>query len=275
MNMTEHFPLPSIVLVGCGKMGGAMLEGWLRAGLAPSVVIDRHMADLPAPHQVVRSIQDIPADFTPDVVIVAVKPQKANPVLAELAQRFGQTTLLSVMAGRTIASLHTAYVQANAQANPVIIRSMPNTPCMLGAGMSGLYAPPNATPKDKAHCDALLRAVGETVWVAEESLIDSVTAVSGSGPAYVFLLAELMEKAGVEQGLPADIARKLARGTLYGAGCMLHTLPTDADELRRNVTSPGGTTAEALHVLMAPQAWPATTSAAIAAATRRARELAS
>lgn len=273
--MTEHFPLPSILLVGCGKMGGAMLEGWLKAGLAPSVIIDRHLADLPAPHTVVQSIQDVPASFTPDVIIVAVKPQKANPVLAELAQRFGQATLLSVMAGRTIASLHDTCVQANPQANPVIIRSMPNTPCALGAGMSGLYAPPNATAEQKSHCNALLCAVGETVWVAEEGLIDSVAAISGSGPAYVFLMAELLEKAGVEQGLPADVARKLARGTLYGAGCMLHTLPTDAQELRRNVTSPGGTTAEALKVMMAPQAWPATTSAAIAAAVHRARELAS
>ena len=273
--MTEHFPLPSILLVGCGKMGGAMLEGWLGAGLAPSVIIDRHMADLPAPHRVVRAIQDVPADFAPDVIIVAVKPQKADPVLAELAQRFGQATLLSVMAGRTIASLHATCVQANAQANPVIIRSMPNTPCALGAGMSGLYAPPNATAEQKAHCDALLKAVGETVWVEKEGLIDSVAAISGSGPAYVFLMAELLEKAGVEQGLPAEVARKLARGTLYGAGCMLHTLPTDAAELRRNVTSPGGTTAEALKIMMAPQAWPATTSAAIAAAVHRARELAS
>lgn len=273
--MSEHFTLPSILLVGCGKMGGAMLEGWLRAGLAPSVVIDRHITELPAPHQVVRSIQDVPAGFAPDVVIVAVKPQKADPVLAELAQRFGQATLLSVMAGRTIASLHATCVQANPQANPLIIRSMPNTPCALGAGMSGLYAPPNATAEQKAHCDALLQAVGETVWVEEEGLIDSVAAISGSGPAYVFLLAELLEKAGMEQGLPPEVARKLARGTLYGAGCMLHTLPTDADELRRNVTSPGGTTAEALKIMMAPQAWPATTSAAIAAAVHRAKELAS
>lgn len=275
MNMTDPSPLPSILLVGCGKMGGAMLEGWLKAGLAPSVVIDRHMADLPAPHSVVRTIQDVPTGFTPDIIIIAVKPQKADPVLAELAQRFGQATLLSVMAGRSIASLHATYVQANAKADPVIIRSMPNTPCALGAGMSGLYAPANATPQQKAHCDALLKAVGETVWVEEEGLIDSVAAISGSGPAYVFLLTELLEKAGVEQGLPAAIARKLARGTLYGAGCMLHTLPTDADELRRNVTSPGGTTAEALKVMMAPQAWPATTSAAIAAAVHRAKELAS
>ncbi|MFT9257337.1 MAG: pyrroline-5-carboxylate reductase [Acetobacter sp.] len=262
--------LPSILLVGSGKMGGAMLEGWLAQGLAPSVIVDRHRDTLPAPHRIVRAIEDVPADFTPDVIVLAVKPQKADPALHSLAARFPAATLLSVMAGRSIASLKAVY---GAGTGVVIVRAMPNTPSLLGAGMSGLYAPPEATPEHKRHCESLLRAVGETVWVDAEGLIDSVTGISGSGPAYVFLLTELLTKAGVEQGLPEDTARILARETIYGAGRMLHTLPTDAAELRRNVTSPGGTTAAALAVLMADDAWPATTSAAVAAAVTRAKEL--
>lgn len=266
-------PLPSVLLVGCGQMGGAMLEGWLAHGLKPSVVLDRHDRTLPAPHTLVATLEDVPAGFQPDVIILAVKPQKADPVLEALAQRFPNATLLSVMAGRTVESLTERYRHGNPQAQPVIIRAMPNTPCAIGAGMSGLYAPPHATDAQKAQCDALLRAVGDTVWVAHENQIDSVTAISGSGPAYVFLLAELLEKAGVDQGLPAETARTLARKTLYGAGALLNQSPADAGELRRRVTSPGGTTAEALKIFMAPDAWPATVPEAVAAAARRAREL--
>lgn len=267
--------LPSVLLVGCGKMGGAMLEGWIRHGLAPSVVMDRHDHTLPAPHQHARTLADIPADFTPDIIILAVKPQKADEVLGELGQRFPTTPLLSVMAGRTVENLAQRFSEANSAAKPTIIRAMPNTPCAIGAGISGLYAAPTVTDQQKQYCDQLLQAVGETVWVEQEDLIDSVTAVSGSGPAYVFLLAELMEKAGVEQGLPAETARKLARRTIFGAGALMDQSPLDAAELRTRVTSPGGTTAAALAVLMAPDAWPTTVSKAIQAAARRAKELSS
>ncbi|KXV77822.1 pyrroline-5-carboxylate reductase [Acetobacter malorum] len=272
--MSAHTsPLPSVLLVGCGQMGGSMLEGWLAHGLKPSVVLDRHDRTLAAPHKLAATLEDIPADFQPDVIILAIKPQKADPALEALAQRFPNATLLSVMAGRTVESLTERYKQGNPQAQPVMIRAMPNTPCAIGAGMSGLYAPPHATDTQKAQCDALLQAVGDTVWVEREELIDSVTAISGSGPAYIFLLAELLEKAGVEQGLPAETARTLARKTIYGAGALLNQSPADAEELRRRVTSPGGTTAEALKVFMAPDAWPAIVPRAVAAAARRAKEL--
>lgn len=267
--------LPSVLLVGCGKMGGAMLEGWLEHGLKPSVVLDRHAHTLPAPHAHVQSVADIAPDFSPDIIILAVKPQKANDILAELAPRFPQATLLSVMAGRTIASLNAHFVQAAPTAKPTLIRAMPNTPCAIGAGITGLYAPPHTTDEQKNNCDRLLRSVGETVWVDAETLIDSVTAVSGSGPAYVFLLAELMEQAGIEQGLSPDQARKLARHTVYGAGALLERSPLDSAELRTRVTSPGGTTAAALAVLMAPAAWPTAVPHAIAAAAKRAKELSS
>ena len=266
-------PLPSILLVGCGQMGGAMLEGWLAHGLKPSVILDRHDRTLPAPHILAHTLDDVPATFQPDVVILAVKPQKADPVLEALAQRFPNAVVLSVMAGRTVENLTQRYKHGNPQANPVVIRAMPNTPCAIGAGMSGLYAPPHATNAQKAQCDALLKAVGDTVWVEHEELIDALTAISGSGPAYLFLLAELLEKAGTELGLPVETARTLARKTIYGAGALLNQSPADAEELRRRVTSPGGTTAEALKVFMAPDAWPAAVQRATAAAARRAKEL--
>lgn len=271
--MVATTSLPSVLLVGCGKMGSAMLEGWMAHGLKASVVLDRHDHTLPAPHRLAATLDDVPADFQPDVIILAIKPQKADTVLEALAQRFPNATLLSVMAGRTVESLTARYTHANPQARPVIIRAMPNTPCAIGAGMSGLYAPPHATDTQKAQCDALLHAVGDTVWVEQEDQMDSVTALSGSGPAYLFLLAELLEKAGVEQGLPAETARTLARKTIYGAGALLNQSPLDAEELRHRVTSPGGTTAEALKIFMAPDAWPTTVPQAVAAAARRAKEL--
>lgn len=236
--MTNIPLLPSILLVGCGKMGGAMLEGWLARGLAPSVIIDRHLTELPAPHSVVRSLDAIPANFKPDIILVAVKPQKANGVLAELAQRFPNGTLLSVMAGRTIASLLAAYREGNATASPIIIRSMPNTPSALGAGMSGLYAPPEASEEQKKQCDQLLSAVGETVWVEQEGLIDSVAAISGSGPAYVFLLAELLEQAGVEQGLDASTARALARAPFMVRGRCCISFPPMPQNYARTLQAP-------------------------------------
>ncbi|MCG0994823.1 pyrroline-5-carboxylate reductase [Acetobacter indonesiensis] len=273
--MSSSSPLPSVLLVGCGKMGNAMLEGWLKHGLKPSVVLDRHDHALPSPHHHARTVADIPADFTPDIVIVAVKPQKADAILEELGQRFPTPVLLSVMAGRSIESLTKTYKKANPSANPTVVRAMPNTPCAIGAGITGLYAEAGTTAEQKDQCDALLRSVGETVWVEQENLIDAVTAVSGSGPAYIFLLAELMEKAGIEQGLPPETARKLARRTIFGAGALLDHSALDASELRIQVTSPGGTTAEALKILMQPDAWPKAVSQAISAAAHRAHELSS
>ena len=147
--MSTPTQLPSILLVGCGKMGGAMLDGWLACGLPPSAVIDRHRDSLPAPHILVPSLDDLPADFQPDIIILAVKPQKADATLEILARRFARATLLSVMAGRSIASLSSVYTAAAKGTAPVFIRAMPNTPSTLGAGMTGPYAPHAATPEQK------------------------------------------------------------------------------------------------------------------------------
>lgn len=259
---------PSVLLAGCGKLGGALLDGWLQAGLAPSVVLDRHRAPLPAPHRIARTPEDIPADFRPDLVVLAVKPAAAASVAEALAPWIRSSVVLSVMAGRTTAGL------AEICGHDRIIRAMPNTPAAIGKGISGMFAGPEVPLAARDACKWLLHAVGAVAVVDRESDMDAVTAVSGSGPAYVFLLAELLEKAAIAQGLAPDLARKLARHTVSGAGALLEADTTDAADLRRAVTSPNGTTARALDILMRDDAWPRTLSDAVAAATARARELA-
>jgi pyrroline-5-carboxylate reductase len=173
------------------------------------------------------------------------------------------------MAGRTIAG-----ISALLGSSAAIVRAMPNTPAAVRQGVTVGCPSPNVSTPQQSLCDRLLQAIGKVAWVEDEALLDPVTAVSGSGPAYVFLLAELMEQAAIEQGIPPDLARLLARQTVAGSGALLAASSEDAAALRVAVTSPGGTTAEALSVLMNPDAWPVAMSQAIAAATRRSRELA-
>ncbi|GBQ26257.1 pyrroline-5-carboxylate reductase [Acetobacter estunensis NRIC 0472] len=272
-------PLPSLLLVGCGQMGGALLNAWIAHGLEPSVVIDRHREDLSSPHQVVRALTDIPADFHPAAVILAVKPQKARPVLEELARLrpdiVTDAVIVSVMAGLSTSTI-SAFLKTNAPtARPAVVRAMPNTPSAIGRGATGLFAGNAVTPAQKTLCDRLLSAVGATAWVHPEEQIDIVTAVSGSGPAYVFLLAELLEKTAVSMGLAPDTARLLARKTVSGSGELLERSSEDATELRRRVTSPGGTTAAALAVLDAPDNCPRILREALEANVLRSHELAS
>lgn len=270
--------LPSLLLVGCGQMGGALFEAWQKNGLAPSVVIDRHRHSVAAPHRLARSLSEIPEDFVPMAIVLAVKPQKALATLVELATTrpalCQAAVFVSVMAGFSTASVTAAIDSVIPGATPGIVRAMPNTPSAIGRGMTGLFANTAATDHQKALCECLLASVGATVWVPAEDQINVVTAISGSGPAYVFLLAELLERTAIEQGLTPDVSRLLARKTVSGAGELLDRAPDDAAELRRKVTSPGGTTAEAIAILNAPENWPSTLSRAIEAAVRRARELA-
>ena len=260
--------IPPILLVGLGKMGGAMLAGWLERGLAPSVAVDPSCPPGPGPNvTVVASAADIPAGFQPAAVVIAVKPQSAPEMLPHYA-RFQDAVMLSIMAGRGIAGLRDALGGA------AVVRAMPNTPAAIGQGITVACAGPGVTQAQRDLCTILLQAVGEVAWVEDEALIDPVTAVSGSGPAYVFLLAELLERAGIHAGLPAELARLLARKTVSGAGALLGASDEDAADLRRNVTSPRGTTEAALAVLMADEAWPATLDAAVQAAKLRAAELA-
>jgi len=262
--------LPPILLVGFGKMGGAMFAGWRERGVAPSLAIDPALRDAPgAELTILAEAAAIPADFAPAAVVLAVKPQNAAATLPHYARFAGRAVFLSIMAGRSLAGMRALLGE-----NAAIVRAMPNTPAAIRQGITVACAGPGVSAAQRALCDSLLAAVGTVAWVEDESLIDPVTAVSGGGPAYVFLLAELLERAAVEQGIPPDLARALARQTVAGSGALLAASPEDAAALRRAVTSPKGTTEQALAVLMADEAWPALISRAIEAATRRSRELA-
>ena len=270
--MTEPPSIPPILLIGCGRMGGAMLAGWRERGLSPSVAVD------PAPDAarhagpdltVVPGPEAIPADFHPAAVVLAVKPQNAAATLPAYAPLAGKPVFLSIMAGRTIAGIRALLGEQAA-----IVRAMPNTPAAVRQGITVACPGTGVDTPQRTLCERLLEAIGTVAWAEDEALLDPVTAVSGSGPAYVFLLAELLERAAVEQGIPADLARLLARQTVSGSGALLAASEEDAGALRKAVTSPGGTTEAALRVLMADAAWPAAMSQAVAAATKRSRELA-
>ncbi len=268
MPHTLPHTLPPLLLVGCGKMGGAMLAGWRERGLGETIVVDPFAAGPIPGATLLRDAPAIPAGFAPRAVILAIKPQEASATLAGFARFARDAVFLSIMAGRGVAAMDAALGGAAR-----IIRAMPNTPAAIRQGFTVACAGPRANAADRALADTLLSAIGEVAWVADEALIDPVTAVSGGGPAYVFLLAEVMEAAAIAQGIPADLARRMARATVAGSGALLAASPEDAAALRRAVTSPQGTTERALAVLMAEDAWPALMDRAIAAATARSREL--
>jgi pyrroline-5-carboxylate reductase len=261
------------VLVGAGKMGGALLEGWLRLGLNPknvAVLEPQPAAELAALAQRGLKLNPDPKTLSDaTAVVIAIKPQVAAQAVPALAPLMSPSTVvISIMAGRTLQFLAAALKRPCA-----LIRAMPNTPAAIGRGIT-VAVPRDATAAQRALADRLLAATGAVEWVDDEALMDAVTAVSGSGPAYVFLLAEALAKAGVAAGLPAPLAAKLARETVAGSGELLHRSPLDAAVLRENVTSPGGTTAAALAVLMGENGLNAQMTRAIAAATARSRELA-
>ena len=272
--MTQTDLPSSLVLVGAGKMGGAMLQGWLALGLAPAAVsvLDpfaaQELIDLCAARGVALN-PSLASLSAPQVLVLAVKPQMLDQAAPDIAPLVGPGTLvLSIMAGKTMGNIAARLPAA------AIVRAMPNTPAAVGRGVTGVAASAGVTPAQRAMADALLRAIGAVEWVADEDLIDAVTAVSGSGPAYVFHLVEALAAAGEKAGLPADIALRLARATVEGSGELMFREPnTSAAQLRKNVTSPGGTTAAALDVLMAPDGLEALMGRAVAAAKRRAGEL--
>jgi pyrroline-5-carboxylate reductase len=263
-----------IVLVGAGNMGGAMLAGWLKSGvsgssvtvldLAPSDTMMALITEAGARHSVTAA-----DGLVADILFLAVKPQVMDAVLPGLKSLVGpQTTVVSVAAGKTISSMESHLGKA------AMVRAMPNTPAMVGRGITGAYsnAAVSAAQRDIVH--KLLQVSGPVEWVETEADINAVTALSGSGPAYVFYLVECMAEAGRKAGLPADLAMRLARETVAGAGELLHQSPDPASILRKNVTSPGGTTAAALSVLMAEDGMQPLFDQAIEAARKRAEELA-
>jgi pyrroline-5-carboxylate reductase len=259
-----------ILLVGCGKMGGAMLDGWLDRGIPASdiVVVEPSLSVVRPGLSVVAGIDGIPAEFAPDVVVLAVKPQMMDAVLPPYG-RFTGAVFLSIAAGKTI-----GYFTRVLGDGLALVRAMPNTPASVRRGMTVAVANGAVVETQRQICDGLLSAVGDVAWVEDEALIDAVTAVSGSGPAYVFLLAETLAEAGIAAGLPPELSARLARATLTGSGELLRQSSETPAVLRQNVTSPGGTTFAALQVLMGEDGFNGLMTRAIAAATQRSRELA-
>lgn len=266
-----------IVLVGCGKMGGALLSGWLDNGVpAEDVVVVEpsraslgHLADAPG-LAIIDSPNAIPSSFHPRIVVLAVKPQmmdEATPPYREIA--VPGTVFLSIAAGKTIDYFEDVFGRSAS-----IVRAMPNTPAAVGRGITAAISNANVTADDRALCGLLLSATGKVLWLTEENQMDVVTALSGGGPAYVFLLAECMAAAGIAAGLPDDLATELARVSVAGSGELLHRSEETASQLRINVTSPKGTTEAALKILMAEPGLRELMIDAVAAATDRSRELA-
>lgn len=263
----------TLVLVGAGKMGSAMLDGWLARGLNPKkiTVIE------PQPVKAVKAVARRGVKLNPkdkvgaaSAIVIAVKPQSAPEALPPLARYIDKATLvLSIMAGRTI-----GFLEESLPTGTAIVRAMPNTPAAIGRGISVAVANAKISKRQRKQASDLLAAIGKVEWVVDEALMDAVTALSGSGPAYIFLLAECMARAGIAAGLPAELATRLARETVAGSAELLHRSDLDAATLRQNVTSPGGTTAAALEVLMGPGGFDQLLTQAIAAATRRSRDLA-
>jgi pyrroline-5-carboxylate reductase len=264
-----------LLLVGAGKMGGAMLEMWLRHGLDgrsvtiidPFVDAERRAALEAAGAVIADAAKAGGQEF--EIIVLAVKPQSMAEVLPGIARLASpESVIISVAAGIRLEKLQSAFA-----AGQPIVRAMPNTPAQIGQGMTVAVANANVADADRGLVDALLSAVGKVAWVHDEALIDAVTAVSGSGPAYVFLLAECLAEAGREAGLPSDLAELLARQTVAGAGALLADSPLPSATLRQNVTSPKGTTAAALSVLMAEEGLQPLITRAVAAAKKRSVEL--
>ena len=261
-----------LLLVGCGKMGGAMLDGWLTRGLAAADVLVAEPVEALRPKKpclrAVGSTSEI--SDTPEIVVLAVKPQTMDGVLPDL-KRFAEagSVFLSIAAGKTL-----KYFASHLGAAAKVVRSMPNTPAAVRQGITVACAAKGVSAAEKQRCQQLLEAVGQALWVEDEALLDPVTALSGSGPAYVFLLVEAMAAAGAKLGLKPEMAMQLARATVAGSGVLLKQSSEPAQQLRVNVTSPGGTTAEALKVLMAADGIQPVFDKALAAASRRSKELA-
>lgn len=262
----------TVLLVGCGNMGRAMLAGWLKAipslkahVVEPTDALREQAASLGA--KAVAAAADLPADLKPDLVVLAVKPQVMASVLGDYAG-YSSATFVSVAAGTTVATLKSGLGEG-----APIIRCMPNTPAAIGAGMMVCYPTPEVNEAAKTLTDTLLAASGAVAWIDDEKLMDAVTAVSGSGPAYVFHLIETMAEAGVTAGLPAELAGQLAMQTVMGAGKLAAESGVEPGTLRQQVTSPNGTTAAALEVLMGEGGFGPLLTRAVEAARARGEEL--
>jgi len=270
------------LLIGGGKMGGALLQGWVDRGIdASQITVIEPDGNLAASHRellgvnVLTGPEELAGDFQTPVIVFAVKPQAMEAVVPAYARFAGPSPIkpgcvfLSIAAGKTL-----AFFETHLGAGAAVVRAMPNTPAAVGRGISVLCANGAVTEDQKTDCQDLMEAVGEAAWIDDEALMDAVTAVSGSGPAYVFLLAECMAEAGMAAGLPEALARRLAGVTVSGSGELMRLAAESPATLRQNVTSPGGTTSAALDVLMGADGLCAILRRAVAAAARRSKELA-
>jgi pyrroline-5-carboxylate reductase len=264
--------IPTLLLVGCGKMGGALLRGWLDRGLARYYVVIEPGPGAAAfadrAEVTLAPTLEAAGELAPSVIVLAVKPQ----IMAEIVppyRRFAGALVLSIAAGKTLGFLARAL-----GAETAAVRAMPNTPASIGRGIAVACANAAVAPAQRAIAERLLAAVGDVAWVEDEALIDAVTAVSGSGPAYVFLLIECLARAGQAAGLPAALAERLALATVAGAGELARQAGETPATLRENVTSPGGTTRAALDVLTASDGLETLLTRAVLAATQRSRALA-
>lgn len=265
-------PAP-ILLLGCGKMGSAMLSGWVRRGMAPDaiLVVEPDPAAVGSAHRRhgVEVADKVPQGLDPAVVVFAVKPQIMEHIAGSLGDALDRRPLVvSIAAGKAL-----AWFERHLGPDIPVVRTMPNTPAAIGRGITAMAANSHVTRASKETAESLLASVGDTVWLDDESLMDAVTALSGGGPAYVFLLIETLTRAGVAHGLPEAVASRLALHTVAGAGELALQADETPAELRRNVSSPGGTTLEALGVLMAEDGLQPLFDRAVDAATRRSREL--
>ncbi len=264
-----------LVLVGAGKMGGAMARGWLDAGLTASslTILEPNLSSEIASLAASRGVSLNPHITVPppEMLVLAVKPQTLDQVAPQITALAGEhTLLLSIIAGKTIANLTARLPEVRA-----VVRAMPNTPAAIGRGVTAAFANPGVNEEQRGWCERLLGAIGRFFWLDDEGAIDAVTAISGSGPAYVFALTEALAAAAERLGLPAELSMSLARGTVEGAAeLMRRESATSPATLRRNVTSPGGTTAAALAVLQDAQGIEDLMIRASAAARARAAEMA-
>ncbi|MCC3861008.1 pyrroline-5-carboxylate reductase [Pseudemcibacter aquimaris] len=265
-----------LVLIGCGKMGGSMLAGWLKEGLSPDAVqivdpfLDPVRKSFPELGNLHEAVDGLGQSLKPSFVIMAVKPQMMNDALAALKEHdLSSAVVMSVAAGKTI-----HYFEDHLGLDQAIVRAMPNTPAAIGKGITVCVANGPVSDAAKNICSTLLETVGDVEWIDDEALMDAVTALSGSGPAYVFYMAEAMAAAGEAIGLSPELSQKLARQTVAGAGGLLEESDETASKLRENVTSPGGTTAAALDVLMSEEGIARIIRRAMQEAKNRSKELA-
>lgn len=277
-SLTTITPENPLLLIGCGKMGGAMLAGWLKEGLNPAAIyiVDPFLEPIKSGFSNLKSenlheaVDGLPTSITPSFVIMAVKPQMMDEALSSLKENdLSAAVILSVAAGKTI-----HYFEDQISREQAIVRAMPNTPASIGRGITVCVANGLVSDDQKKICSILLETVSTVEWIDDESLMDAVTALSGSGPAYVFYMTEAMAAAGEAMGLPEDLSKKLARQTVSGAGALLDASDERISKLRENVTSPGGTTAAALDVLMSEDGIAKIIRRAMQEAKNRSKELA-